>query len=77
MKKQEFYKDKYKKIHGVIFNLNKVAGNPNYSSNLNNNFSDEDMAKMRKLSNQLSQQIHELNAGRNIFLDNKKEGKNE
>ena len=62
MKKNEFYKDKYKKINRIINHLSNFKDK--------SEFDNEDMHLLREFSQDLLEQVHELNAGRNIFLDN-------
>ena len=69
MKKQEFYLDKGKKINSVIFKL-AMLNNKNFPRDSESKISNQEMAKWRKLSEELLKQVHELNAGRNIFNDN-------
>jgi len=68
MNKKEFFKDKHKKIDNVIQKLC-------YAVELSHRerYYDKEINNLRKLANELQKQVHELNAGRNIFLDNDKD----
>ena len=68
MNQEEFFEDKYTRIDTVIWKLAKameIAAGERYTDN--------EVLNLRKLSSELQKQVHELNAGRNIFLDNDKD----
>ena len=65
MNKEIFYKDKFRKIGNTIFNLGRFTKKVG-----DQELSNQDISNLRKLSTELLKQIHELNAGRNIFEDN-------
>ena len=70
MKRKEFFKDKHKKLHQVIRSLGRRL--PSLEEE---RLDDDTVMTLRALSFELTKQIHELQAGRNIFVDNDKDMK--
>ena len=78
MTREEFYKDKDRNIAYTILRLGKLCrakGIPvlTTSSRFSEHMTNQQVKELRNLTLDLNQQVHELNAGRNIFKDNDKD----
>lgn len=69
MNKKNFYKDKHKKINQSINQLSTIT----IDKSGNIRLKDDEISFLRSESYNLIRQIHQLEAGRNIFVDNDKD----
>ena len=75
MDKKQFYKDRHKKIMTSFSIISSTLANLTLADLKEKRLTDIEIDILKSQSNELVRQFHQLEAGRNIFIDNDKDQK--